>query len=132
GLKLRTFSDAYSSISKFVKDDRLRKSLAFQTLYIGVSPYQGPSLYTIIPMIELMYGVYFIKGGMYTLATGMARLFQELGGTIHYNTPIDELLIENKQTKGVRVNGETITADAVICAADFPYAMESLIPDESK
>ena len=43
GLKLRTFSDAYSSISKFVKDDRLRKSLAFQTLYIGVSPYQGPS-----------------------------------------------------------------------------------------
>jgi len=33
GLKLRTFSDAYSSISKFVKDDRLRKSLAFQTLY---------------------------------------------------------------------------------------------------
>ncbi len=83
-------------------------------------------------MIELMYGVYFIKGGMYTLATGMARLFQELGGTIHYNTPIDELLIENKQTKGVRVNGETITADAVICAADFPYAMESLIPDESK
>ncbi len=132
GLKLRTFSDAYSSISKFVKDDRLRKSLAFQTLYIGVSPYQGPSLYTIIPMIELMYGVYFIKGGMYTSATGMARLFQELGGTIHYNTPIDELLIENKQTKGVRVNGETITADAVICAADFPYAMESLIPDESK
>lgn len=132
GLKLRTFSDAYSSISKFVKDDRLRKSLAFQTLYIGVSPYQGPSLYTIIPMIELMYGVYFIKGGMYTLATGMARLSQELGGTIHYNTPIDELLIENKQTKGVRVNGETITADAVICAADFPYAMESLIPDESK
>ncbi|MDN6140404.1 MAG: NAD(P)/FAD-dependent oxidoreductase, partial [Tetragenococcus koreensis] len=46
GLKLRTFNDAYSSIVKFVKDERLRKSLAFQTLYIGVSPYQGPSLYT--------------------------------------------------------------------------------------
>lgn len=60
GVRLRTFSDAYSSISKFVKDDRLRKSLAFQTLYIGVSPYQGPSLYTIIPMIELFYGVHFM------------------------------------------------------------------------
>ncbi len=71
GLKLKTFSDAYSSISKFVQDERLRKSLAFQTLYIGVSPYQGPSLYTIIPMIELLYGVHFIKGGMYTLTTSL-------------------------------------------------------------
>ena len=44
-MKLKTFNDAYTSISKFVKDDRLRKSLAFQTLYIGVSPYQGLSLY---------------------------------------------------------------------------------------
>lgn len=79
GLKLKTFGDAYSSISKFVKDDRLRKSLAFQTLYIGISPYQGPSLYTIIPMIELLYGIHFMKGGMYTLAQGLERLFVELG-----------------------------------------------------
>ncbi|MBV7391932.1 phytoene desaturase [Enterococcus sp. ALS3] len=132
GLKLRTFNDAYSSISKFVKDERLRKSLAFQTLYIGVSPYQGPSLYTIIPMIELFYGVYFIKGGMFTLATSLAKLLTELGGTIHYNTPIEEIVIEDKKTTGVKVNGEKISADAVVCGADFPYAMEKLIPDEKK
>ena len=99
GIRLRTFSDAYSSISKFVKDERLRKSLAFQTLYIGVSPYQGPSLYTIIPMIELFYGVYFIEGGMYTLATSLAKLFVELVGKIEYGTPVDELIIENKVSK---------------------------------
>lgn len=132
GLKLKTFSDAYSSISKFVKDDRLRKSLAFQTLYIGVSPYQGPSLYTIIPMIELMYGVYFIKGGMYSLAEGLARLFEELGGTIHYNSPVEELVIQNNRAQGIRLKDTFIEADAVVCGADFPYAMTALIPDEKK
>lgn len=132
GLKLRTFNSAYTSISKYVKDERLRKSLAFQTLYIGISPYQGPSLYTIIPMIELMYGVYFIKGGMYTLADSLANLFKELGGKIYYDTPIDELLIENKKIKGLRINEQEISAETVICSADFPYAMESLIPNESK
>jgi len=132
GLRLKTFNDAYSSISKFVKDDRLRKSLAFQTLYIGVSPYQGPSLYTIIPMIELFYGVYFIKGGMYTLATSLARLFEELGGVIHYDSPIDELVIENKRATGIRINEKKVNADAVICAADFPYGMQELIPDEKQ
>ncbi|MCK6146679.1 phytoene desaturase family protein [Enterococcus hirae] len=132
GIRLRTFSDAYTSISKFVKDDRLRKSLAFQTLYIGVSPYQGPSLYTIIPMIELFYGVYFIEGGMYTLATSLARLFEELGGKIVYETSVDEILIDNKIAKGIRIGKEQVMADAIICGADFPYAMKELIPDERK
>ncbi|EOS7796455.1 phytoene desaturase [Enterococcus hirae] len=132
GIRLRTFSDAYTSISKFVKDDRLRKSLAFQTLYIGVSPYQGPSLYTIIPMIELFYGVYFIEGGMYTLATSLARLFEELGGKIVYETSVDEILIDNKIAKGIRIEKEQVMADAIVCGADFPYAMKELIPDERK
>ncbi|EOS7831091.1 phytoene desaturase [Enterococcus hirae] len=132
GIRLRTFSDAYTSISKFVKDDRLRKSLAFQTLYIGVSPYQGPSLYTIIPMIELFYGVYFIEGGMYTLATSLARLFEELGGKIVYETSVDEILIDNKIAKGIRIGIEQVMADAIVCGADFPYAMKELIPDERK
>ena len=132
GIRLRTFSDAYTSISKFVKDDRLRKSLAFQTLYIGVSPYQGPSLYTIIPMIELFYGVYFIEGGMYTLATSLARLFEELGGKIVYETSVDEILIDNKIAKGIRIGKDQVMADAIVCGADFPYAMKELIPDERK
>ena len=68
GARLHTLGDAYSSVSKYVKDDRLRKALAFQTLYIGISPYEGPSLYMIIPMIELLYGVWFMKGGMYAMA----------------------------------------------------------------
>ena len=46
------------------------KLLAFQTLYIGIDPKRGPSLYSIIPMIEMMFGVHFIKGGMYGMAQG--------------------------------------------------------------
>lgn len=130
GLKLKTFGDAYSSISKFVKDDRLRKSLAFQTLYIGISPYQGPSLYTIIPMIELLYGIHFMKGGMYTLAQGLERLFKELGGEIYCDTEVQEIIIENKEAVGIKVNDERIVADAIVCGADFPYAMKHLLPNE--
>ncbi|MDA9472173.1 phytoene desaturase family protein [Enterococcus sp. 5H] len=130
GFKLHTFNDAYSSISKFVKDERLRKSLAFQTLYIGVSPYNGPSLYTIIPMIELIYGIWYIEGGMYSLATGMARLFEELGGTIHLNTSVKEIVLENKQAKGITTETGLVESDYVVCNADFPYAMKNLLPNE--
>ena len=129
-LRLRTFNDAYSSIAKFVKDDRLRKSLAFQTLYIGISPYQGPSLYSIIPMIELFYGVQYFKGGMHAYAKAMEKLFLELGGQIHYGTSVDEILVEGKKTTGIRLGDAVVQSDSVICNADFPHAMVNLLPDE--
>lgn len=132
GFKLHTFNDAYSSISKFVKDERLRKALAFQTLYIGVSPYNGPSLYTIIPMIELIYGIWFIKGGMYSLASGMERLFIELGGTLHLNTSVEEITLENKKATGIRTKDGQVMSDYVVCNADFPYAMKTLLPNEQQ
>ncbi|TCK98284.1 phytoene desaturase [Natranaerovirga hydrolytica] len=130
-MKLKTFNSAYQSISKFVKDDKLRKALAFQTLYIGISPYNGPSIYTIIPMIELLYGVWYMEGGMYTMTKGLEKLFKELGGTIQYNIEVDEILVKDKKAYGVRANAQTYESDHVVCNADFPYAMKHLIKEQS-
>lgn len=126
-LKLKTFDDAYTSISKFVKDENLRKSLAFQTLYIGVSPYNGPSIYTIIPMIELLYGVWYMPGGMYTMAKSMERLFLELGGNLNLDTEVKEILIEGDRAYGVKLESGEEFADFIVCNADFPYAMKKLV-----
>ncbi|WP_290995858.1 phytoene desaturase family protein [Gordonibacter sp.] len=130
GLRLHTLGDAYSSVSRYVKDDRLRKALAFQTLYIGISPYEGPSLYMIIPLIELLYGVWYMPGGMYALAEGLRRLFVELGGEVHTSTPVERIVIVDGRARGVMVKGELRLADAVVCNADFPYAMKELVADE--
>lgn len=99
-LKLKTFDSAYHTISKYIENDKLRKLLSFQTLYIGVSPYNGPSIYTIIPMIEMVYGVWFIKGGMYTMANSMERLFKEMGGEVKLNAEVDEILFKDKKLLG--------------------------------
>lgn len=127
GLRLKTLDDAYTSISRFVRDDRLKKALAFQTLYIGISPFDGPSLYTIIPMIELIYGVWFIQGGMYQMAESMKRLFLELGGKLMLGTAVDEIVIRGGRAAGVRIGDKQLAADYVVCNADFPYAVKNLI-----
>ena len=84
-------------MSKFIPDKDFQQMLSFQTLYIGVSPKKGPSLYNIIPMIELLYGVWFIKGGMFTMASQMAKLFEELGGKIYYEMPVEEIITKNNK-----------------------------------
>ncbi|WP_202622747.1 phytoene desaturase family protein [Candidatus Enterococcus huntleyi] len=129
-LRLRTFNNASASINKYVKNKYIAQMLSFQTLYIGVSPYNGPSLYTIIPMIELLYGVFYLKGGMHSMAKGMARVFEELGGKIHYNTPVDEITMAESKVQGVRIKEQTYEADFVITNADFPYAVKNLVKDE--
>ncbi|QQS60867.1 MAG: phytoene desaturase [Candidatus Moraniibacteriota bacterium] len=129
-LKLRTLNSAYSSISHFVKDEKLRQALSFQTLYIGISPFVGPSIYTIIPMIELLYGVWYIKGGMYSMAKAMEKRFLELGGKIHLNKTIDEILIQNKKIQGIQIGKKKIQSDIVLCNADFPWAIQNLIKKE--
>lgn len=130
-LKLKTFDSADQMMSKFIPDKDFQQMLSFQTLYIGVSPKKGPSLYNIIPMIELLYGVWFIKGGMFTMASQMAKLFEELGGKIYYEMPVEEIITKNNKVKGISVSGQEILADAVICNADFPYAMKNLIKNDS-
>ena len=126
-LKLRTLNSAYQSISHFIHDDKLRKALSFQTLYIGVSPFSGPSIYTIIPMIELLYGVWYIKGGMYQMAKAMERRFLEMGGKLHLNAAVDEIIIEHGVATGIKIQDKVIHGDMVLSNADFPWTMKHLV-----
>lgn len=130
-MKLKTFDSAKNMMAKYMPDKDLQEMLSFQTLYIGVSPSNGPSLYNIIPMIELLYGVWSLKGGMHAMAQAMAKLFEDLGGKIHYSSPVDEIVILNNKVEGLKVNDEIIKSDIVISNADFPYTMSKLIKDDS-
>lgn len=64
------------------------------------------------------------------MAEGMARLFQELGGDLRTSSPVEEIVVRRGRAKGVIVDGAFYPADAVVCAADFPYAMKHLVKDE--
>ena len=77
--------------------------MSFQTLYIGISPFNGPSIYNIIPMIELIYGVWFIKGGMFQYAKALEKRFIELGGQIVYQAEVQEIAVsDQKLVRGSR------------------------------
>jgi len=131
-IRLRTLNSAYSSISKFVKNEKLRQALSFQTLYIGVSPFVGPSIYTVIPMIELLYGIWYIQGGMYAMAKAMQRRFEELGGRVVLNTNIEKINVVDKKAVGIIVKGQAVAADIVLVNADFPYAVSHLLEEKDR
>ena len=130
-LKMKAFDTADHFIGKYIKNERLKQIISFQTLYIGISPFKGPSFYTMLPMIQFLYGVWFIKGGMYTMALAMEKLFKELGGTIFYDKNVQEICIKNHKATGIMVDDQKVPSDFIVCNADFPYAMKNLINDKT-
>ncbi len=126
-LQLKTFDSADHLIGKYISNDIIKKMLAFQTLYIGISPYQGPSLYSMIPMIEMIYGVWFMKGGMRRMAIGLIRLCDKLGVELKPDSPVEKIWIEAGEAKGIICQGQKQAFDIVVNTADFPWAMENLL-----
>lgn len=125
------------SVAQFVNrtltNKRLREAFTFQTLYLGISPYDCPAIYALLPYIEMEFGVWFPKGGMYSIAQALERLFLELGGTIHYNQPVERILLRGRQAVGVRsADGTDRHSDVVVCNMDLPTAYRRLLPADAR
>ena len=78
-------------------DDRMQLAMSFQTKYLGMSPFQAPSLFTILSFLELEYGIYHAKGGLGTVTERMGALAEELGVEICLNEPVEECLFDGKK-----------------------------------
>ena len=128
-LKTKAVNNYYRSVSKFFKTEKLRQTFSFQTMYLGLSPFEAPAVYALLPYTELAEdGLWFPRGGMYELVEAMVRLARDLGVGINLNSPVEEIVIADGRAHGVRVNGEAVGADAVLANADLPYVYRKLLP----
>ncbi|MBM4311709.1 MAG: phytoene desaturase [Deltaproteobacteria bacterium] len=132
-MRLKTLNNMYSDISRFVRDERVRMSLTFQSMYLGISPFQTPSIYTIIPYVEHAHsGIWYPHGGMNAITHALVRLLDEFGGELRLKAQVEKILIENNRVKGVLcTDGTTIAADIVVSNVDFPNTMRKLMPEGS-
>ncbi|MFA9396788.1 MAG: phytoene desaturase family protein [Clostridiaceae bacterium] len=129
-MKIKTFSTSYNYISKYIRNEKLRQFIAYQTLYVGISPYNGPNIYTLVPTISQLYGLWHIKGGMYNYIKALQKLIDELGGAIETNSNVEEILISQGKAVGLKTNKGEEKGDIIVCNADFPYAMKELVTDK--
>lgn len=126
--RMRAHRKLYDLISTYFRDPRLRQALSFQTMYLGLSPYKSPALYTLLPYTEFEEGIWYPMGGMHRIATAMAQVLEEDGGTIRYDAPVRSIDVANGRATGVTLeSGEHLDADIVIANADLPYATEKLV-----
>lgn len=115
--------------SRYFKHPASKIAVGFQSKYLGMSPYDCPSLFTILPFIEYEYGVWHPIGGCHALMRALAEVFTELGGTIRTSAPVRRVRTERGRVTALELDDETVACDHAVINADATWAMKNLFPE---
>ena len=132
-LRLGAYRSVYSTVSRFIKDEHLRQAFSFHSLLVGGNPFATSSIYTLIHYLEKTWGVSFPRGGTGALVHGLVKYFHDLGGEIHYNAEVEEILTKNGQVHGVRtIDQRVFDCQATVCNSDIQHTYNKLLKNEPK
>ena len=128
--RLRPFHSLDRELKRYFQDPRIRLAMTFQSKYLGMSPFQCPSLFSILSFLEYEYGVYHPIGGCAAVTDSMADIARDMGVTISMEDDVEEILFQGRRAVGVRSRSGIHEADALVINADFARAMTRLVPNK--
>lgn len=127
GLLTGTLAD---KVAATVTDPVLRQVLGYHAVFLGSSPYRVPALYSLMSHLDLVDGVRFPRGGMYTVIEALERIARKEGVEVRTDADVTSVEIDDAspslrhprrsgEARGVRLtDGTSIPADVVVSAAD--------------
>lgn len=132
-IRLQSHKSVYSYVSRFIKNDFLRRCFSFHPLLIGGNPFDASSIYAMIHYLEREWGIHYAMGGTGALVNALVRLIEELGGRFHYNAEVEEIIVQGRRAEGIRLaDGSIHHADHVISNADVAWTYLNLIPSRAR
>jgi len=138
-LKLDAVRPLFGFIKKYFKSDKLRQVFSFESLLVGGNPLSVPAIYSMIHFVEKTWGIHFAMGGTGALIQGFVKKFEELGGTMRYNSEVCRIFVttpdggapgpfDRRIARGVELkNGTALFADLVASNGDYANTYMKLI-----
>jgi phytoene desaturase len=126
-LKIDSMKTMHEVNSKFFRNPKILQIFDRYATYNGSSPYLAPGTLNLISYVELILGAYYIKGGISQLSKKLYQLAVKAGVKFHFKSYIDEIIIQNKTAKSIKVNNQIIDFDYIISNSDVVHTFKNLI-----
>ncbi|WP_304069040.1 1-hydroxycarotenoid 3,4-desaturase CrtD [Pedobacter glucosidilyticus] len=128
--------DAFRSMAKanesFFSDKKMVQYANRYATYNGSNPFQAPATLNVIPHLEQHFGAYFPKKGMSDITLSLVHLAERLGVKFYYNSYVEQIIVENKETKGIIIHSKKHFADVVVSNMDVYFTYKNLLKDEKQ
>ncbi len=138
----------FNQMAKYFKDEKLRALFSYQELYVGLSPYNAPGVFSLLAATELTDGVWYPIGGFDKVRGSLQKLADEEGATTRTGAEVAAILTEpvpedqvgkaiagskaTQRVRGVRLaSGETLEADVVVANPDLPCVWEQMMDHDA-
>jgi phytoene desaturase len=129
--RLKPLINHYRNMSTYFAEPRLKSAFTFQDIYMGLSPFEAPATFSMMPYTELAHGVWYPKGGMYRVVQSLTNLACAAGVEFHFNSAVERININATHARGVLLaDGSRLDADVVLANADLPYVYQHLLPQD--
>jgi len=123
----------YRNMSSYFSDPRLKSAFTFQDVYMGLSPFEAPATFSMMPYTELAHGVWYPKGGMYSVVEALVSVAEQAGVEFVFDTSVQQVNVNSTHVHGVTLeDGSRLDADAVLANADLPYVYKELLPEDGR
>jgi phytoene desaturase (3,4-didehydrolycopene-forming) len=129
-LRVHALHNHYRRLGGFFHTERLKNSLSFQDMYMGISPFDAMATFSMLQYAELAEGVWYPEGGMTRLTDALYDLAVERGADVRLDAAVTRIEIQGRRAIGARMaDGSSLSADIVLANADLPYVYAELLPD---
>ncbi|MEO1614612.1 MAG: phytoene desaturase family protein [Planctomycetota bacterium] len=119
-------------LQRYFSDPRLVIAFAFQSKYLGMSPFNCPSLFSILSFLEYEHGVWHPIGGCSRVSERMAEIAADLGVKFHYDEAVHSVEMAGRDVKAVTTDRARYDADAFVVNADFADWMTKNVPNAKR
>lgn len=113
-------------IRKRVRDPYLRAIMEYFIKYVGSSAYDAPGFMNLLPNIQLEFGLWYVRGGLYELARAFERRMQETGVRVLLNHRVVEIEKQSDRVSGVIA--QRFDGSAFRLEADYVISNMEVIP----
>jgi len=129
-MRLRADRSVYSTVARFVHDEKTRQALSFHSLLVGGNPFETSSIYTLIHHLERKWGVFFPRGGTSALVAALVELYRSLGGELRLNAPVESVRRAGGQHRVSSPGQRDEPFELVVSNADVHHTYSRLYASE--
>ncbi|TJZ63354.1 phytoene desaturase [Sphingobacterium olei] len=125
-LKMDLLSDFSKFVRKYFTHPKLITLMEFPVIFLGAMPDNIPALYSLMNYGGYKLGTWYPMGGFVKIIEAMMSVAKELGVQFHANAPVQQIVVEDRYARGLRIDGALVIADAIIASADYHHSEQLL------